>query len=416
MKIYKSIYIVLTLFLASSLMLPGLGKDPFSQTKFIPGISFIMDFSYMRRNLDNETFVTLHTPGIFALHGHNEEHAHGSAGNGFNFNYGELVLFAAVDPYFDLFTTFHLSEGDFEIEEAYVTSRRLPWGLGLKIGKFLSSFGRINAQHAHNWDFMEKPLVHLAIFGAEGLSEKGIQLNWVAPTDFFLTLGVETLQGTNENSFGTEGFHVINATTAEELDIAETPLPNLWTFFGKTSVETGNLVTLAGVSYATGLTRVNLLEDEHEPHAFSGTTGIFGVDVYAKYIIDSHRYLSFQGEYLARKITGWQYNVLNNDLDGFKVERLPMTKKQAGGYAQLIYRFHKTWRLGVRWETLQKNALADNLNRYSVMLDYSPTEFSRIRLQYNRNQFQFIGDKRKDYNEFVLQFNVAIGAHGAHAF
>lgn len=418
----------------------GSSKDPFSQNKFIPGISFILDFSYNRKKIDGDLFSGLEVPGFFEVagHAHGEDgHSHGGGGqDGFNLNYGELVLYAPVDPYFDLFTTFHLSEGDFEIEEAYVTTRKLPFGLGVKIGKFFSGFGRLNAKHSHVWDFADMPLVLRAFFGEEGLVDKGIQVNWVAPVDFYLTLGVESMQGTNESSFGTEGFSVIDEESEEELDIEDTFLPNQWTVFGKTSVESGNFIFLAGASFAWGNSRLNHLKDEHEAHAFSGDTKIFGLEFTARYDIDSYRHLALSVEYLTRSMKGTHFELHEADGEAhedegehehelFEVEMNPFEKNQSGLYAQLVYRFHKLWRAGARWDWLNKNDILlndqslkteDNLNRFSIMIDYNPTEFSRIRLQYNLNRFAFIEEERRNYNEWMVQFNLAIGAHGAHSF
>ncbi|MCP5107695.1 MAG: hypothetical protein GY950_30180 [bacterium] len=415
-------------------------STPFAQTKFIPNISFILDFSYVRRNIENGIFDELEIPGF--LHGGSHEHdghAHASANakNGFNLNYGELVLAAAVDPYFDLFTSFHLTEDSFEMEEAYVETRRLPLGFRVKLGKFFSGFGRLNARHAHLWDFSDIPLVYRVFFGEEGLLEKGIQLNWTAPTDFYLALGVETLQGTNESSFGVGEFHLVAEDTGTEMEIGEPPLPNLWNVFAKTSVDVGDFVVLAGVSYAMGKFRTDHFEDEEEPHGFAGDTRLLGIDLTAKYIIDSYRYLAFEMEYMYRHRDGMRYGV-HQDAQGhegeehhedehgaYEVDTAAMETKQAGLYAQLVYRFHKLWRFGARWDLLHQNDirvesdslnLPAKLNRYGFMVDFSPTEFSRIRLQYNINRYAFFEEERKDYHEFFFQFNFAVGAHGAHPF
>ena len=418
-------------------------SNPFSQTKFVPGISFILDFSYVHRDLDQEIFESLEVPGF--LHGHTHEessghtHAHMNAEKGFNLNYGELVLYAAVDPYFDLFTAFHLSENSFEIEEAYVNSRSLPFGFRAKLGKFLSGFGRINAQHAHYWEFVDIPLVYRAFFGEHGLLEKGVQLNWVAPTDFYLGFGVESLQGTNENSFGTGEFNLLDAESKEDIALDDVVLPNTWVLFGKTSVDIGDFVVLAGASYAFGKSRIDHFEEDESPHGFAGNSKILGFDLTLKYIIDSYRSVTFQAEYITRKMEGTRYavqestdtaNTLEEDdeaheNDVFEVAGAPMEKNQAGMYARLVYRFHKLWRLGAHWDWLNKNNvrldgnsldLPDTLNRYSFMIDFNPTEFSRIRLQYNINRFAYSEGERKNYHEVVVQFNLAIGAHGAHAF
>jgi hypothetical protein len=50
--------------------------------------------------------------------------------------------------------------------------------------------------------------------------------------------------------------------------------------------------------------------------------------------------------------------------------------------------------------------------RVSAMLDFSSSEFSRLRLQYNRDASRAnAGD-----NQWFLQYILSLGAHGAHAF
>jgi hypothetical protein len=49
--------------------------------------------------------------------------------------------------------------------------------------------------------------------------------------------------------------------------------------------------------------------------------------------------------------------------------------------------------------------------RYSAMVDYSPSEFSRLRLQYNRDESQPTAD-----DQIYVQYIMSIGAHGAHKF
>src|SRR3546814_12426688 len=76
--------------------------------------------------------------------------------------------------------------------------------------------------------------------------------------------------------------------------------------------------------------------------------------------------------------------------------------KQFGWYVQGIYQFVQRWRVGLRYDRLNANnsvanAVAgtslqtladdgDHPQRVSAMLDFSNSEFSRIRLQYNRDE------------------------------
>jgi len=53
----------------------------------------------------------------------------------------------------------------------------------------------------------------------------------------------------------------------------------------------------------------------------------------------------------------------------------------------------------------------DDPRRLSFMVDWSNSEFSRLRLQYTRDEAG-----ASDDNQFGLQYTMSIGAHGAHSF
>jgi hypothetical protein len=395
---------------------------PTSQRSLL-NLSLIVDTSFVARNKNDREFKHLEIPGLYHKH-ENNGHGHGALNEkrGFNLNYAELYLYAPVDPYFDLYATIPFSEDGSEVEEAYAVTRGLPFGFQFKVGKFRSSFGRLNAQHPRAWDFANQPLVYKVFLGDDGLKEKGVQLNWLAPTPFYLLFGVEVLQGENEQSFGTEGFKVntrINGS-GTDITIGDTKKPNLYLGFVKTSFDVGNISFLTGLSFATGHSRVNHLNTD-DPHAFAGKTKLYGFDLTAKYTIDSYRDISLQGEYLYRDREGTSYRYNNaGNLVTSSIER-----KQGGFYTQLVFKFDKRWRAGVQYNLINKNDakrngvkvnLPDNLPAYYAMLEYNPTEFSRIRFQVGQNRAFFHDGKRETVNEFILQFNFAIGAHGAHPF
>ncbi|RMH05615.1 MAG: TonB-dependent receptor, partial [Aquificota bacterium] len=165
---------------------------------------------------------------------------------------------------------------------------------------------------------------------------------------------------------------------------------------------------------------INHLETD-EPHAFAGKTKLYGFDLTAKYFIDSYRYVSLQGEYIYRDQKGTRYEYDNNN----NLETHSVSKKQAGFYAQAVWRFAKRWRAGIQYDLINKNDvkvgtqkrdLPDNLPAYYAMLEFNPTEFSRVRLQVGQNRAFYHEGQRKTVNEVILQFNFAIGAHGAHPF
>jgi hypothetical protein len=399
------------------------GGDPFSQSKFVPDISFILDMSYLHRNFNNDDVKLFEVPGLIHSSAEEAEHGHShpdmNSLSGFNFNYGELAVSSTVDPYFDLFGIFHLSAGGFEIEEGYFLTRGMPFGFQLKGGKFSSGIGRINEQHAHYWEFANPPLIYRALFSSEGLNEIGVQLNWIAPTDFYLVLGGEMLQGANEASFGTDGFQ----DPLGSFSVKSANVPNLYSNFIRSSFDVGNLTILSGISGVFGKSRINHNFDSNDPdgHAIFGDTKIININLTLKYLIESYQDITFQTEFLNRITKG---DLFYKDTFLF-AKQGNIKKDQSGLYAQLVYKFSKNWRMGIKYDVFMKNEVTRNGNRLdlpdmmpqlAVMVEYNPTEFSRIRLQYTHDQTKYLEDAKKISNEILLQVNLMIGAHGAHSF
>ena len=82
------------------------------------------------------------------------------------------------------------------------------------------------------------------------------------------------------------------------------------------------------------------------------------------------------------------------------------------------------WRVGLRTEQLDHGTVdysSNNTNlprsnfnpsKNSVMVDYSPSEFSRIRVQFAQDKSrQGITD-----NQAFIQYQMSLGAHGAHQY
>ena len=402
-------------------------RNSFSQSSFVPDMSLIVDTSYVSRNKKDEALKHLEIPdiahGIMGEHSHGGGHTHApvNAHDGFNLNYAEVAMQSAVDPWFSLTGIFHLSENSFEIEEAYAETTSLGYGLKAKIGKFRSAFGRINEQHRHVQDFSDMPLVYVSFLGGHGINDIGAQLQWTLPTDSYIMAGFEALQGKNPSMYGTDA--IVPEGDEEVVAVKSPSQPNLLTGYIKSSFDLENTTFLYGASVAHGKSRLNHLSHE-DPHAFVGSSYLYGVDVTLKHYFDSYSYLTFQGEYLYRDMDGDVYRYTDASKTAFT--HLPVTKKQGGYYAQLIYAYNRNWRVGVRYDNIDKNEITvngtakdtkENFNRYTAMIDYTLSEFSRIRLQYNHNRAMFNEEgERQNIKTIVLQVNMAIGSHGAHNF
>jgi hypothetical protein len=248
-----------------------------------------------------------------------------------------------------------------------------------------------------------------------GINETGLQLQWVAPTDTYLMIGAEILQGENTQMFGKDKI----GTYTTQADA-----PALFVGYIKTSFDIDDTTILGGLSYAQGSTRIDHSGDE-APHVVSGDSKLYGADLVIKHYFDSYSFLKFQSELLSREIDGTQYNL--NPANTTVVLTSPaINKKQTGAYAQLVYALNKSWQMGLRYDTIFINDITsngvtvdkgNNFDKYSAMVEYHTSEFARFRLQYNHNNSLYDEDgNRQDISTVILQANISIGAHGAHSF
>lgn len=374
---------------------------------------------------------------------------------GFTVQGAELNVQGAVDPYFRgnaniLFSIDSGGESFMELEEAWLETTSLPWGLSLRGGQILSDFGRVNTQHPHSWAFVDSPLVNARLLGPDGLRNPGVRVGWLMPLPFFseLTFGIQNSQGETASSFRSGGHshggeeegvplgfrHPDNDRGVKGIgDLLFTP--RLATSFDLTD----NQTILMGASAAFG------------PNS-SGSSGdtatqIYGVDAYWKWKPSNAEagfpFVSWQTEAMLRRYQlgafDWDENG-NGALDDGEVldpnTGLPAvlgreTVTDWGFYSQVLYGFRKGWVAGLRLDyvngnradyerlglTLDGESLGRDLERnerwrISPNLTWYPTEFTKIRLQYNYDDRRDIG---QDHSVW-LQFEFLLGAHSAHKF
>ncbi len=402
------------------------GGDPSSIGRtvqsFNPDISVILDTYYHNSHFSGTSGGEMsdiyeNIAGFGHTHGDDHGHEHGGLEEGFNLRHLELYLSGEVDPYFKAYAIAAISEDDAEIEEAVIQTTCLPAGLQLQAGKFFSHFGRINPQHSHAWDFVNQPLIYQLTLGDHGLNETGAQLSWLAPTRFHLLAGVEAFQGDNELLFSHIG--------GEELPDKDGP--RLWVGWLKFSPNLPQKHGLqAGLFGGRGIH-----QEEHDgnddgtnDHWLDGHGEFLGVDCVYKYDANDAYGLgdfTLQGEYLWRKT---DLSVYRHDLNPAFVGQ-DRIDKQDGYYIQAVYGILPRWRAGLRWEQVgltNKSAFPDGTSisyddsyRVTGMLDFTPTEFSRIRLQVDQGEYALdSGDQ--DVWQIFMQLMVSLGTHGAHKF
>ena len=342
----------------------------------------------------------------------------------------ELTASANIDNLFFGQTTIglHTHEGEIEVdvEEAFIDTLSLPAGLGVRFGRFYSSVGYLNEHHSHAWDFADAPLAYLAFLGGQ-YRDDGVRASWIAPLDkVFLEVGAEVLRGDaypgggNDPDFGA----VQNVFTKIGGD------------FGRDS------------SWQVGLARMNtdVVERSAGGHghdhdhagtapSFTGDSDLTVLDAVWKTSLGAERAFILQAEYLWRDENGLVTFTEDADQALFNY-----AGEQDGWYLQGIYQFNRQWRTGLRYDCLTADSILTMLNadldgnatslavdevfeesgfessshdpnRWSAMLDWSPSEFSRLRLQYSRDESREDAD-----DQLFLQYITTLGAHGAHRY
>jgi hypothetical protein len=229
--------------------------------------------------------------------------------------------------------------------------------------------------------------------------------------------------GDNETSFGRTGF----AQAEQDIHVNSAKGPALFVGYLESSIDISDASVLARFSGAHGTAQRDEDFSSGGPNsqAFSGTSTILGGALTVKHTFDAIRTFSFQSEYLWRNTEGTRYSV-----DAIQqAHESALECRQSGWYAQAVTKFALRWRAGLRIDVLQGNEVVEDgmqsdlptgLPRWSAMVEFNPTEFSRIRFQYNYDHSQYNGSNqelnRMTVHELSLQVNLAIGAHGAHSF
>ena len=336
----------------------------------------------------------------------------------------ELSFSANIDPYFRGVAIAALTpENEVEIEEAYFQTLALPQGFTLKGGRFFSGIGYQNEIHQHAWDFQDAPLPYKAFLGGR-LRHDGVQLRWLAPTPIFLELGAELssgdqFPGSDRNKNGVGGSAL----------------------FGHVGGDIGaSYAWRAGLSHLRASPNNRAYEDTDSlgnpvANSFTGRARLWIADAVLKWAPNgnaSSTNFKLQGEYFRSRqdglltyddtAAGGPFGTLSDGLSA----------RQSGWYGQAVWQFMPRWRMGYRYDALRHGSIGNAIvanglgpaaadfpvlaahspTRNTAMLDWSPTEFSRLRLQLAADKSRIGVTDR----QIILQYLHSLGAHGGHRF
>jgi hypothetical protein len=337
----------------------------------------------------------------------------------------EVGFQEVIDPYAraDFFLSF--GEQGVNLEEGYVTFTSLPAGLQVKAGKMRAAFGKVNTQHNHTMSWIDRPLVTQNLVGGEdGINDAGVSLSRILPSPkgVFLEGTAQLFRGDSENTFASTRRSDVSAVghLRAYSDLSES-----------TNID-------MGVSYARG----------HSPFA-DGNNQLYGIDATLRW---KPLRRAIYNSFVARSEFIWARTAMAPSLTAIiGAAPLPVITapfgstlvKPFGFYVSADYQLGRRWIVGGRFDRSQRGQCLptnpENNNSTcviydpatsgtpfyafnpshlltdtggSVLLTYKPSEFSLLRGQFRRTSY---GEGRIA-NEFLLQLQFAMGAHGAHPF
>ncbi|MDD5240987.1 MAG: carbohydrate porin [Sulfuricella sp.] len=382
---------------------PARGGDNINA--FNPGISLILSGLYSNLSHDpaNYQITGFHLPSSVLGDIRPQR--------GFSLGESELGISANVDQLFYGNLNFAIHpDNTVSTEEAFIQTTALPQGLTLKAGRFFSGIGYLNAQHAHTWDFVDAPLAYQAFLGGQ-FNNDGVQLRWLAPTDTYLEIGAEAGRGANYPGTGRDkngaGATALYAHIGGDVGTSNSWLAGLSLLATSPQDRQWDDVDAAGAGVTNG---------------FTGNSKLWIADGVWKWAPNGNAHdtnFKLQGEYLRRVEDGsLVFDTATAATPG------TYSATQSGWYVQGVYQFAPYWRAGLRTERLDSGNVDYGVNnanllrpdyapvRNAMMVDYNPSEFSRIRLQLAQDKSrQGVSD-----NQIFLQYQMSLGAHGAHQF
>jgi len=375
-----------------------------NNSRFNPAISAVLNGKFSDYSND---------PDDYEISGFSLGEEAGLAREGFSLGESEIILSANVDQLFYGQATIalhdHEGETEVEVEEAFIETLGLSNGMTLRAGRFFSPIGYLNEKHIHAWNFADAPLIYRGLFGNQ-LSTDGLKLSYVLPTDQYIEIG------------GTVGNGDQHPGSGEHNGVGD------WLVFAKTGGDIGS-----NHNWQLGLSHWQASPDdreysgghahgggEAESVAFNGDTDITNLSFIYKWAPNGN----FKQENFT--LVSEYYYLHDDGKLSHEDELASYDGKQYGGFIESIYQFAPQWKTGLRYDWLgSKHRASDdelledadldatgfNPQRYSLVLDWLPSEFSRIRAQVNHDR-----SSREDDTQLLLQYTISIGAHGAHSF
>jgi hypothetical protein len=302
----------------------------------------------------------------------------------------EAAFQAIVDPYAraDFFISF--GEHGVDLEEGYLTFPAIPGGLLVRAGKMRAAFGKVNTLHNHVLPWTDRPLVTRNLVGGEdGIDDAGFSVARLIPNRWIF------LEATGQVFRGDSG------------DLFQSSKRGDLSYVGH----------LRGYQDITDNTNIDLGVSYSSGHNASGVVNGFDLGNFRTSLYGTDATLRWRP--LQRSI--YHSFVGRSEVIWSRRQQPLGVQSSIGYYISGDYQFARRWFAGVRYDDSNRSyneALRDK--GQAAILTYWPSEFSQVRGEYRRTRYggplTGTGLGPITANEFLMQFQFSIGAHGAHPF
>ncbi len=319
----------------------------------------------------------------------------------------ELIFSTNIDDFFYGGVTVAVAREDgediIELEEAYIQTLPgfgLPAGMTLKAGRALWKLGYLNEHHTHEDAFADRPLPYRAYLN-KSFNDDGIEASYLLSTDFYAEIGGGAFRG--------EEFPGGSPTGSS---------PQSYSAFVRVGSGIGDNQSWQIGGHWLGSESGERLTNE-DMVSFIGDSDLASANLSYAWIPtgnSNEREVTLRGEIFWRGEDG-SYQDLS-----LPTAVVPFDGDSSGWYMQGVYKFRPKWRIGARYSELQSSntpnglvgsaldARGHNPESLSIMIDWTNSEFSRLRLQYNHEELRHGAED----NQLILQYIVNLGTKETH--
>lgn len=308
-----------------------------------------------------------------------------------NYAVGRASITSRIDPE---------GENKVELEEAYLQGALPNSAFEFRAGQYFTEFGYLNPRHAHDWAFIDKPVILSRLFGGDALRNPGVQIARGSASEggARMSVGVQHPSGETARSFLFKGGEDIGGHLLIDREVEDF----------------GDLLYSARLAYGW--------DSGNGVRWRAGASGLWGPNATASDARTAIYGFDFGGSWSGSGSGGGQSVDWNTELLWRRYEAGTATASEVlrdwGGYTQIVWLFRPDWLAGVRLEYADGNGdnhqdpFRDRRTRTSWQLGWLGWRNASLRLQYNHDRADHLDDG--DANSVWVQLRYALGGDEHH--